>query len=247
MTAEDRRVARERAARQILVASELGARILHYDSPEYPVNVKESNNPVPVLYARGNVGILRNRRVVACVGSREIREPYISLQRDFADFACRAGFAIASGFALGADSTAHRAAFEANGATICVLPCGVDLSFPPENKDLHDQLLRSQNAVFISEFGMGIRAGRLTLQKRNKLIVATSRGVLVGQTSDKGGAMNAFRAGVEQRKSVTTFAPDGTPATNGNLKIAEEHKVHTIAFPATPSPKAWKSWLAELS
>ena len=58
----------------------------------------------------------------------------------------------------------------------------------------------------MSELGFGVRASALTLRKRNKLIVAFARGVLVAQSAKDGGAMNAYRFAVEQKKPVATFA-----------------------------------------
>src|SRR6266404_841439 len=71
-----RPICRERAVRQILAAHKLHARILTYAHPDYPCNVLNSNNPVPLLYVRGSLQSLRNSTAVACVGSRRIRQPY---------------------------------------------------------------------------------------------------------------------------------------------------------------------------
>jgi predicted Rossmann fold nucleotide-binding protein DprA/Smf involved in DNA uptake len=74
---EDKRVeCRQRAIRQINTAAQHGSVIITYDSPFYPRNVYESNNPIAVLYVRGARDVLKAERVVACVGSRNIRPPY---------------------------------------------------------------------------------------------------------------------------------------------------------------------------
>ena len=91
----------QRAARQLERARQHGSHILLHGEGGYPPNLWASNNPVPVLYARGDLRILGNRRAVACVGSRKIRDEYKQRQRDFATFACGAGFVVVSGFALG--------------------------------------------------------------------------------------------------------------------------------------------------
>ena len=141
MTDETRSAVRMRAERQIQRARELDGSILTYRHPCYPTNVFRSNHPVPVLYTRGNREVLRSESVVACVGSRRIRLPYSQTHAVLASGAARAGIAIGSGFALGADTIGHRAAFDAGGYTICVLPGGLDRPFPPENGDLWKQLL----------------------------------------------------------------------------------------------------------
>ena len=103
--------------------------------------------------------------------------------------------------------------------------------FPPENRKLWRQLVDSGRAVFLSEFAFGRRAGSLTLRKRNKLIVAVSRGVLVGQTGKSGGAMNAFRFGLEQKKPIATFEPDGTVKPLGIRKSRNRRRATPQHFP----------------
>lgn len=238
----------DRAQRQIEAARKAHASILTYDHPGYPRNLLDSSHPIPILYVRGNPAVLRNRHTVACVGSRKLRPPYDTLHRQIATLACRSGFAVVSGFALGADTAGHEAALVAHGQTICVMPGGLDRPFPPENRPLWNQFLEYEGAAFVSEFPFGTSASALTLRKRNKLIVALSLGVLVSQSSSKGGAMNAFRFAIEQKKSVATFAADGSDDTSGNAQICEESRAPTVLFPCDSNQvDKYKKWLRELS
>ena len=59
--------------------------------------------------------------------------------------------------------------------------------------------------------------------------------------------MNAFRFGLDQKKPVATFAPDGTDATSGNKEIIETTKGNTSSFPATLEIENYRQWLHELS
>jgi DNA protecting protein DprA len=252
LSSEDADLARRRAARQIIRARENKAKILTLDHPSYPANVRESNNPVPILYVRGSLDLLAERRAVACVGSRQIRPPYDQLHDEFARAAVAERFTVVSGFAVGADAIGHLAAYEAGGATIAVMPCGLDRPFPPENRGLWERLLAYPGAAFVSEFPFGTAAAALTLRKRNKLIVAFARGVLVSQSSAKGGAMNAFRFALEQRRPVVSFASDGQPDSSGNELIAEPDQKSlpnggARLFPREPAPEEWRRWLQELS
>lgn len=246
ITDEERHTVRARAARQMTRARELNGEILTYGHPHYPQNVLMSNNPAPVLYAVGDCSVLREMRTVACVGSRAIRAPYAALLRDFATFAVGEGFAVVSGFAIGADRIAHEAALSAGGATVCVMPNGLDLPYPPEHKSLYAEFLERPGVVFMSEFGFGVRASTMNLQKRNKMIVAAARGVLVGQSDVKGGAMNAFRASVEQRKPIATFQADEGKNTSGNDLIGHEVKVVATTLPLATDRVAWTQWLSTL-
>jgi DNA protecting protein DprA len=237
-----------RAERQLEAAKKHGARILTYGNPDYPPNLLASPHPVPILYVRGNAKVLHGKKIVACVGSRKIREPYSNLHRQFGKEACADSFVIASGFALGADTLGHQAAFDCRGQTVCVMPGGLDRPFPPENRPLWNSLLEYEGAVFLSEFAFGTSTSSLTLRKRNKAIVALSLGVLVSQSSKTGGAMNAFRFAIEQKKSVATFESNGSDDTSGNEQIAAETKVQSVVFPkSSPDADGYRRWLRQLS
>ena len=238
---------RSRAIEQLERASECSASILVHGDPEYPKRVYESNNPEPVLYVRGDPAIWANSGSVAVVGSRSTRDPYASCARRFATTAAAKRMVVVSGFATGADSIGHRAAWEAGGRTVCVMPCGLDKVFPPENRGLWEELLAYAGAVFVSEFGFGQRASSLTLRKRNKLIVAFAQGVLVAQSAADGGAMNAYRFGRDQKKPVATFRADGSPHTTGNAAIAEGDRIHDVTFEVTADGSTYETWLDGLS
>ena len=247
LTRHERKDSLRFAESQLQRSEDCGVTIIGYEDADYPPLVRDSNNPIPILWARGNLSILRSRRSVACVGSRGIRQPYSDLQEAFVETAVREDFVIVSGFAMGADSIGHRRALQAGGSTICVMPCGADRVFPPENRSLWHQLMDSGRAVFVSEFALGRGAQNLTLRKRNKLIVAASQGVLVAQSSCSGGAMNAFRAGLDQKKPIATFEPDGTDETSGNQEIRLAAGRGTSAFPVRPAAQEYRQWLAALS
>ena len=247
LSTADLEAVRKRAADQVERARAVGASILTHGDPGYPERVYASNNPVPVLYVRGDPSVWDGRGAVAVVGSRNTREPYAGAARTFAGIAARRDVLVVSGFALGADSIGHRAALHAGGRTVCVMPCGLDNVFPPENRGLWESFLADGNAVFATEFGFGQRASSLLLRKRNKLIVAFTQGVVVAQSAVDGGAMNAYRFASEQRKPVAAFAADGSPDTSGNEAIANDPRTGCFALGATDGEAEYEAWLRRLS
>lgn len=259
---KDRELARSRAIRQIVRAHENEAKILTYRSRDYPRNVLQSNNPVPVLYVRGRIEVASDEKQIACVGSREIRSPYLEAHRNLASAAAKDGFGIVSGFATGADRIGHEAAYESGGPTVLVMPSGLDRPFPPENKELWQELLEYPKAAAVSEFPFGTSAAALTLRKRNKLIVSFGRGVFLSQTSARGGAMNAYRFALEQGKPIATIESDGSPGTSGNLLISEARpkggrtspkdqtrasELTTVLPLKSQNQVVWRQWLQTLS
>lgn len=247
LSSADVAAGRARAADQIKRAKKCSASILTHGDSDYPVRVYTSNNPVPVLYVRGDPGVWSGVGTVAVVGSRNTRDPFASDARNFVQHAIKQGKVVVSGFATGADSIGHIAALEFGGRTVCVMPCGLDNVFPPENRALWVKLLSHPGAVFVSEFGFGQRASSLLLRKRNKLIVAFSQGVLVAQSAMDGGAMNAYRFGKEQKKPVATFSPDGSEETTGNTVIQKDVHTGGVAFEMKRNPSIAEEWLQQLS
>ena len=246
LSSMDLEAVRARADDQVERAHALGASILTHGDPGYPERVYASNNPVPVLYVRGDPAVWGGAPAVAVVGSRNTREPYASAARTFAAAAARDGVLVVSGFALGADSIGHTSCLEAGGATVCVMPCGLDNVFPPESRELWEKLLADPKAVFVSEFGFGQRASSLLLRKRNKLIVAFVQGVLVAQSALDGGAMNAYRFGREQRKPVAAFRHDGSSETTGNAAIENDARTGRFGLEATCRESEYEAWLRTL-
>jgi DNA processing protein len=236
-----------RAEKQLKAADLTGAHIISYSHPHYPAPVYKSSNPIAVLYVRGRLEPLLSKKTVACVGSRNIRQPYSRKHAEFTKTAVQDGFVVVSGFALGADTVGHRSAVENSGETICVMPSGLDRPFPPENKSLWSSFLEENKATFVSEFPFGTGAVALNLRKRNKLIVAFAQGVLVSQSSLTGGAMNAYRFALEQKKMVSTFKGDGTDDTSGNDLIATNDKHSGTVFEIESGSISYELWLRQLS
>ena len=235
---------RERALKQLESAKSKSAYIITFESRFYPKSLYQSSYALPVIYLRGNPEML-NRQAVAVVGSRMIRKPYTERAQDFVEVACDMGQVISSGFAMGADSIGHRTAYRNEGDTICVMPCGLNRLFPPENKDLWLSLLDYENAAFVSEFAFDAGANSLNLRKRNKLIVALTKGVLIAQSARNGGAMNAYRFGLELKKQIATFEDDNSEDTSGNLEIKSRHGSEVFAANYT-NRESIKRWIRSL-
>ncbi len=93
--------------------------------------------PPPLLYIKGRMD-LSNIPTIAIVGARNGSAIGQKFTRQLASEDGLEGFVIASGFARGIDTAAHRAALE--HGTIAVLAGVIDVVYPPENEALQNEI-----------------------------------------------------------------------------------------------------------
>src|SRR5579883_2073361 len=87
------------------------------------------------LYVAGRLAALEGPRLTI-VGSRRATAAGLEIAHRFAAALARHGLVIASGLATGIDTAAHRGALRGGGATIAVLPGGLDRIYPCANSPL---------------------------------------------------------------------------------------------------------------
>ena len=133
-------------------------------------------------------------RSVAVVGSRASTAYGDTVAADLALELVERGVCVVSGGAFGIDAAAHRGALAGPGstsaaaATVAVLACGVDVSYPPGNHQLFAQLAQEQ--LLVSELPPGAHPTRLRFLARNRLIAAMTSGTVVIEAAARSGARN---------------------------------------------------------
>ncbi|WP_246681528.1 DNA-processing protein DprA [Candidatus Tokpelaia sp.] len=196
---------REAVERELAYAEKTGTRFIALGEADYPLYLKESDNPPPLIAAKGNIKLLQ-RRSLAIVGSRSASAIGQRLSSLFAHALGEAGFAICSGFARGIDSCAHKAALKSG--TIAIVAGGVDYVYPAENGKLYQEIL-AQGGVFLSEMPLGFQPRAADFPRRNRLIAALSLGLLVVEASERSGSLITARYAAEAGRIV--FATPGSP------------------------------------
>ena len=185
-------------------AGQPAAHILTLTDPRYPAQLAEIPDPPPLLYVRGDVGLLAEPQV-AIVGSRNPtpggREITQTFARQLTDF----GLVVSSGLALGIDGVAHAAALE-RGRTIAVLGTGPDRVYPASHRDLARRI--ADAGALVSEFPPGQEPLAHHFPRRNRLISGLSLGVLVTEAALKSGSLITARCALEQGREV--FAVPGS-------------------------------------
>lgn len=173
--------------------------------PYYPKRLLQVDQPPPVLYAKGNLQVLR-RPALAIVGSRHATSQGELTAEGFAETLCRAGFSVVSGLALGIDGAAHRGALKADGATIAVVGTGLDIVYPARHKALAHQI--AQHGLLLSEYALGTPSITYNFPRRNRIISGLSEGCLVVEANIDSGSLITAKMATEQGREV--FAVPGS-------------------------------------
>lgn len=181
-----------------------GARVITLLDDEYPAELKTIFDPPPVLYYRGDFQAA-DQLAVAIVGARRATPYGREVASKFAGELARAGITVVSGLARGVDSAAHRGALAGKGRTLAVLGCGLDVTYPPENRRLYDEI--ASQGVVLSEFPLGTPPEARNFPRRNRIISGLSRAVLVVEAAVTSGSLITADFALEQGREV--FAVPG--------------------------------------
>jgi DNA processing protein len=210
----------EDAEKDLESMSKLSVRLVPVTDQEYPFNLKQIYDPPVALYVRGELKE-SDKFAVAIVGSRRASEYGRIMAQKIATDLCSRGLAVVSGGARGIDTFAHRGALKTGGRTIAVLGSGVDVPYPPENKELFNQIASS--GAVIAESPMGSSPDPWRFPARNRIISGMSRGVLVCEGAEDSGALITANFAVEHNRDVYAL-PGGVdkPSSRGPHKLIKE-------------------------
>jgi DNA processing protein len=144
---------------------------------------------------------------------------------------------VVSGLARGVDSAAHAGALASGGRTIAVLGSGLDVVYPPENRDLAQRISR-QGAV-ISEFPLHAPPLPAHFPHRNRIISGLCLGVLVVEATERSGSLITAQCALEQGREVF--------AVPGNLGAANSQGTNRLIKSGAKLVEGIQDILDELS
>jgi DNA processing protein len=184
---------------ELAESRELGVKLLRRGSAEYPPAIERICDPPLLLYCRGNIQP-QDELAVAIVGSRRCTVYGRQQAEKFASALARAGVTIVSGLARGIDAAAHHGALAAGGRTIAVMGTGLAEIYPPEHRELAEQVVA--HGALLSEFKLHQVAHAGHFPQRNRIISGLSVAVVVVEASKSSGALHTARHAMEQGKEV---------------------------------------------
>ncbi|HWK43337.1 MAG TPA: DNA-processing protein DprA [Stellaceae bacterium] len=192
------------AEQELAALDKVGATLLAWGEPGYPVALAALDDAPPLISVRGRVDLLR-RRGIGVVGARNASASAQRFAREIAYDLGRAGLLVTSGLARGVDAAAHGGALMSG--TAAVVAGGVDVIYPEENTALYGEIV--EHGVVIAELPVGTVPQARHFPRRNRLISGISVGVLVIEAALKSGSLITARFAAEQGREV--FAVPGSP------------------------------------
>jgi DNA processing protein len=188
------------AAERALTAGAKGGMepVAWFDS-RYPALLACIADPPPVLWVKGDPGLLA-RRMVAVIGSRAATGYALDVGFRLGLELAGRGVLVVSGLARGVDSAAHRGCLDSRGATVAVLGSGLDRIYPAEHGALAARI--EKTGALVSELGPGAAPRPEHFPLRNRIISGISLAVVVVEASENSGSLITARCAMEQGREV---------------------------------------------
>jgi DNA processing protein len=193
---------------------------LCWADPAYPPRLREIEDRPPVLYVRGEL-LPEDEWAVAIVGTRRASPYGRQAAEHFATDLAHHKITVVSGLARGVDAVAHRTVLAAEGRTIAVQACGLDLVYPPEHAKMAAQI--AEHGAVVSDYPLCTQPRSEFFPRRNRILSALSLGVLVVEGDIDSGSLITARMALDQNREV--FAVPGSiysPTHRGVNKLIRE-------------------------
>lgn len=196
-----------------------GINFLTLEDTNYPVMLKNIENPPVVLYYKGELFECNLEKTLAIVGSRKASTNARNNLRNIISGLANTDICIVSGLASGIDTIAHTAALDNNLKTIGVIASGFDYTYPQGNKTLYEQIENGCGAV-VTEYYPTFEPLKFRFPQRNRIVSGLSYGTLVAEASLKSGALITANLTLEHGRELMCIPGEiSNPNTQGIYKL----------------------------
>lgn len=192
---------------------------LTFDDENYPVMLKNIDNPPAVLFYKGDLKSINFEKTLAVVGSRKTSKYAKEAVHRLLEGLANTDICIVSGLASGVDTAAHVAALDNNLKTIGVIASGFDYIYPAANKDLYKKIKNGGGVIF-TEYYPTFEPLKFRFPQRNRIVSGLSYGTLVAEASIKSGALITAHLTLDQGRELMCIPGLITnPNTEGIYKL----------------------------
>lgn len=197
-----------------------GVGLIFLKDKEYPKELKEIAKPPIFLYYKGDISLLKKRKIAVVGTRRATMYGKIACEKIVRELV-ENEIVTVSGLALGIDGICHKKSLEFQGKTIAVVGSGLDIIYPKENEKIWREI--EEKGLILSEYSLGTEPFSYNFPMRNRIIVGISQGVVVVESKDRGGSLITAELALEEGRGV--FAVPGeifSPASEGCNKLIKE-------------------------
>ncbi len=195
--------------------------ILTYQDAAYPERLRNIDDPPIVLYYQGTVPAIDTEPVIAMVGTRRASAYGLLQAKQLGYQLGKIGAIVVSGGASGVDTLCLKGALTAGRPVIAVLGCGVDVTYPAENRSLFEDI--RHHGCLLSEYPPGTPPLAEHFPVRNRILSGLSLGVVVVEAPSKSGALITAERALEQGRDVFAVPGNvGSPACQGNIELLKQ-------------------------
>lgn len=209
-------------------------KIYTIEDPNFPILLKEIDNPPLVLYTKGNIDILNSYPTAAVIGTREPTPHGERIGIRIGELLAENHITVVSGLASGCDSAGHRGCLKKKGNTVAFLAHGLNYIYPKENQRLAEEIL-DLGGCLVSEYPNETLASKYYFVERDRLQSGSSIAIIVIETDIKGGTMHTVQFSEKQRRILYCYKHPDEEHTNksaGNKMLIESNR----ALPIEPKP-----------
>jgi DNA processing protein len=121
---------------------------------------------------------------VTVVGARAASGYGEHVAAEFGYRLAAAGVTVVAGASFGVHGAAHRGALAADGPTLAVLSCGIDIDYPTSHSSLIDRI--AERGLVISEYPPGTPPARHRFTTRRRLLAGLSDGTVLVEAGARG-------------------------------------------------------------
>ena len=174
------------AEKELAFTQKQGIHIITYTDPKYPQRLTQCLDGPIILFSSGNIQ-LTNRPIISIVGTRKITRYGSQFCEELIENLKPYNPIIVSGFAYGADITAHKAAIKNELQTIACLGHGLNQIYPKTHKQYMAAM--ESNGGFYTDFWSTDAFKPQNFLRRNRIIAGISEATIVIESADKGGSL----------------------------------------------------------
>ena len=172
---------------------------------DFPERLNDAANPLAFFYFKGRWD-LASTLSVSVIGTRRPSHEGISHTRHLVEELVKDDYTIASGLAVGIDTTAHETAIKSGGRTIAVIGTPLTETYPKQNKHLQNYI--GENFLLVSQVPVlhynnhDYRSNRKFFPERNSTMSALSEASIIVEAGETSGTLTQARAALSQGRKL---------------------------------------------